>query len=106
MQVKLELLLTRTVTIHVVDHDLDDLGHLVQKFQTSDQENVHSMKIVEVNGRLVGTSLDSSNALAIGKDQNVAKLGQLVPALLQRLRKGLNSKFHGLQLAPNLLWLT
>ena len=89
MEVKLELVLTRTVTVNFVDSDLKDLSHLVQQVQRSDQETIHSMKIVEVDGRRVGTSLDASSALEVNGDQKIAKSRQLVSALLQKLRIGL-----------------
>lgn len=94
MKVKLELHLTRTVTINIVESDLDDLGLLVQRLQHPDQENenIRSIKIVEVNGRQVGTSLDPGSALGVSRDQKIVKFRQLIPALLQNLRKGFNSK--------------
>lgn len=93
MKVTLQLYLTRTVTIDVVDSDLNDLGRLVQQLESPHQENIHSMKIVEVNGRNVGTSLDITSALGVSKDQKAVKFHQHIPALLQRLRRNLNSKF-------------
>ena len=87
MNVKLELLLTRTVSINVVDSDIDDPTHLAQQLQGQDQEQVQSMKIVEVNGRQVGTSLKPGSALEVGRDQKITKFHRLIPALLQKLRK-------------------
>ncbi|KAF7505316.1 hypothetical protein GJ744_001019 [Endocarpon pusillum] len=87
MNVKLELLLTRTVSINVVDSDIDDPTHLAQQLQGQDQEQVQSMKIVEVNGRQVGTSLNPGSALEVGRDQKIIKFHRLIPALLQKLRK-------------------
>lgn len=92
MKVKLELLLSRTVTVNVSDEDLDDLSHLVKQIQSPHQDNIHSVRIVEANDRNVGTSLDSGSALEVGRDQNIVKFGQLIPGLLQKLRRGLNSK--------------
>jgi hypothetical protein len=93
MKVKLELLLTRTVAIQVDDSDLDDISHLVKRIQSPHEEDIHAVKIVEINDRPVGTSLDSGSALGISKDQKIARFHQLVPDLLQRLRKTLNSEF-------------
>lgn len=87
MNVKLELLLTRTVSIDVVDSDIDDPTHLAQQLQGQGQEQVQSMKIVEVNGRQVGTSLNPGSALGVGSDQKIIKFHRLIPALLQKLRK-------------------
>lgn len=92
MKVKLELLLTRTISINVVDSDIDDPIHLAQQLQGENQEQVQSMKIVEVNGRQVGTSLDSGSALEVGRDQKITKFHRLIPALLQKLRKHPNRK--------------
>lgn len=69
MEVKLELLLTRTVTVHVADRDIDDQNRLVQLLQTQNEEQIHSVKMIEVNGRHVGTSLDCGSALEVNKDQ-------------------------------------
>ncbi len=91
MKVTLQLCLTRTVAIDV-DSNLNDLGHLVQQLESPHQESIHSMKIVEVNGQNVGTSLDTNSALGVSKDQKVARFHQLVPALLQKLRQDLSSK--------------
>jgi hypothetical protein len=55
MKVKLELLLTRTVTFQVDDSDLDDLSHLVKRIQSPHEENIHAVKIFEVNDRPTGT---------------------------------------------------
>jgi hypothetical protein len=93
MKVKLELLLTRTVTVQVDDSDLDDLSHLVKRIQSPHEENIHAVKIFEVNDRPIGTSLDSGSALGVSKNQKIAKFHQLVPDLLQRLRRTLNSEF-------------
>ncbi|ERF73897.1 hypothetical protein EPUS_05909 [Endocarpon pusillum Z07020] len=87
MNVKLELLLTRTVSIDVVDSDIDDPTHLAQQLQGQDQEKVQSMKVVEVNGRQVGTSLNPGSALEVGRDQKIIKFHRLIPALLQKLRR-------------------
>ena len=92
MEVKLELLLTRTVSINVVDSDIDDPTNLAQQLQGEDQEQVQSMKIVEVNGRQVGTSLNSESALEVGRDQKITRFHRLIPALLQKLRKRPNRK--------------
>lgn len=96
MNVKLELQLTRTVSINVVDSDIDDPTHLAQQLQgqdqDQDQEQVQSMKIVEVNGRQVGTSLNPGSALEVGRDQKIIKFHRLIPALLQKLRKRPNRK--------------
>lgn len=92
MKVKLELLLSRTVTVNVSDEDLDDLSRLVKQIQSPHQDNIHSVRIVEANDRNVGTSLDSGSALEVSRDQNIVKFGQLIPGLLQKLRRGLNSK--------------
>lgn len=93
MKVKLELFLTRTVTVNVVDKDLDDLATRVQQLQNPKQE-VIPMKVIEINGRNVGTSLDVTSALEVSKDQNIVKFRQRVPGLLRGLRKSLNSKFQ------------
>ncbi len=106
MKVKLELLLTRTVTVEVTDSDLDDLNRLVRLVQGTDQDIVHAMKIVEMNGGPVGTSLDSGSALEVSTDQNMVKFRQIVPVLLQKLRKSLNSKFHTHEVTWRLQWLT
>ncbi len=92
MKVKLELLLTRTISINVVDSDIDDPTHLAQQLQGENQEQVQSMKIVEVNGRQVGTSLKSGSALEVARDQKITKFHRLIPALLQKLRKRPNRK--------------
>ncbi len=92
MKVKLELLLTRTVSINVVDSDIDDPTNLAQQIHGEDQGQVQSMKIVEVNGRQVGTSLNSGSALEVGRDQKINKFHRLIPALLQKLRKRPNRK--------------
>lgn len=92
MKVKVELLLTRTVTLDIVDSDLDDPGHFLHPIQTPNPENLHSLKIVEVNGRQVGTSLDPGNALEVSNDQKMVKLRQIIPAMLQELRKKWNSQ--------------
>lgn len=93
MKVKLELLLTRTVTVDVVEHDLSDVSRLVKQLESANQETIHSMKIVEVNGRRVGTSLDGGSALESNKDQSMIKFRRFAPELLQQLRRNLNSKF-------------
>jgi hypothetical protein len=93
MKVTLELSLTRIVTIDVVDNDLNDLSRLVQQLESQHQENIHSLKIVAVDGRNVGTSLDTGSALGTSKDRKVVRFHQLIPVLLQNLRRILNSKF-------------
>ena len=93
MKVKLELCLTRTVTLDVVESDLNDLNHLNRQLESPHHENIHSMKIIEVDGRYVGTSLETGSALGISKDQNVVKFHQHVPALLPKLRRNVSSRF-------------
>lgn len=90
--VTLELYLTRTVTVEVWNGGQDYLNQVVQQLSGPRQEQIHSIKIVEVNGRNVGTSLDGGSALEQPKQSPTAKLGQLVPALLERLRRNTKSK--------------
>lgn len=92
MKVKLELLVTHTVTVDIVDGDLDHLSHSMHQLQPSNQQKLHSLKIVEVDDRKVGSSLDPGSALDVSNDQKMAKLHQLIPAVWQQLRKRWNSQ--------------
>jgi hypothetical protein len=95
MKVKLELLLTRTVTINVVESDVNDLSPVVQQLQRpgQDAEHLRSIKIIEVNGRQVGTSLDPGSALEVSGDLKIAKFRQMIPTLLYSLRESFKSKY-------------
>jgi hypothetical protein len=94
MKVKVELLLTRTVTINVVESDANDVAPLVQQLQRpgQDYEHFRSIKIIEVNGRQVGSSLDPGSALQVPNDKKIAKFRQMIPTLLHILRQNFKSK--------------
>jgi len=94
MKVKVELLLTRTVTIDVVESDVNELALLVQQLQRPDQDHEHfrSIKIIEVNGRQVGSSLEPGSALQVSGDKKIAKFRQMIPTLLHSLRQSFKGK--------------
>jgi hypothetical protein len=94
MKVKVELLLTRTITINVVENDVNDLAPLVQQLQRPGQEGEHfrSIKIIEVNGRQVGSSLEPGSALQVSSDKKIVKFRQMIPSLLHSLGQSFKSR--------------
>jgi hypothetical protein len=92
MKVKFELTLTRTITVDVHDNDLNDLKHLARQLQNRGQETVQEIKVVELNGHSLGTSLDAGSAFEVSGDGKIARFRQVIPTLLQKLQRPFNCK--------------